>query len=106
MLLPVVLVKDEYKRYQNRKLTQNVIKTMMTLSEFHCTTWCSMTDGCLAVNVIRNHHVTCELTTGVSSEIEMQINASSRIFVLSKLEMLVTTKDDFHTIELINIWSI
>ena len=106
MLFPVVLVKDEYKRYQNRKLTQNVIKTMMTLSEFHCTTWCSMTDGCLAVNVIPNLHVTCELTTGVSSEIEMQINASQRIFVLSKLVMLVTTKDDFQTIELIKIWSI
>ena len=43
-----------------------------------------MTDGCLAVNVIGNHDITCELTTGLSNENEMQDDSSSRLFVSSK----------------------
>ena len=41
-------------------------------------------DGCLAVNVIGNHDITCELTTGLSNESEMQDDSSSSVFVLSK----------------------
>ena len=47
-------------------------------------TWCSMTDGCLAVNVIGNQDITCELTTGLSNDSEMQDDSSSQLFVSSK----------------------
>ena len=43
-----------------------------------------MTDGCLAVNVIGNHDIACELTTGLSNENEMQDDSSSHLFVSSK----------------------
>ena len=78
------VVRDEYKGYPNKRLTNNVIKTVMTSSAFQCTTWCSMTDGCLAVNVIGNHDITCELTTGLSDENEMQDYSSSQLLVSSK----------------------
>ena len=77
------LVKDKHKRYQNKRLT-NVIKSVVTSSRFKCLTLCSRTDGCLAVNVLGERDITCELTAGLSSEIEMQLNASSRFFVMSK----------------------
>ena len=47
-------------------------------------TICSMTDGCLAVNVIGNHEATCELTTGLSNENEMQDAPDSELFVLGE----------------------
>ena len=78
------MVRDEYKGYPSKRLTNNVIKTVVTSSAFHCTIWCSMTDGCLAVNVIGNHDITCELTTGLSNENEMQEESSSQLFVSSK----------------------
>ena len=81
------MVRDEYKSYPNKRLTNNVIKTVMTSSAFHCTTWCSMTDGCLAVNVIGNHDITCELTTGLSDETEMQDDSTSQLLVSSKNNM-------------------
>ena len=74
---------DKYSNYPNKKLT-NVIKTVMTSSIFHCVTWCSMTDGCLAVNVIGNHGIICELTSGLSIENEMEDDSSSELFVLGK----------------------
>ena len=40
-----------------------------------------MTDGCLAVNVIRNHDITCELTTGLSEVNEMQEDSLSELCV-------------------------
>ena len=43
-----------------------------------------MTDGCLAVNVIGNHDITCELTTGLSNENEMQDDSLAELFVSSK----------------------
>ena len=84
MVLLAVVVRDEYKGYPSKRLTNNIIKTVMTSSEFQCTTWCSMTDGCLAVNVIGNHDITCELTTGLTNENEMQDDSSSQLFVSSK----------------------
>ena len=78
------MVRDEYKSYPNKRLTNNVIKTVMTSSAFHCTTWCSMTDDCLAVNIIGNNDITCELTTGLSDETEMQDDSSSQLLVSSK----------------------
>ena len=84
LILVAVVVRDEYKGYPSKRLTNNVIKTVVTSSAFHCTTWCSMTDGCLAVNVIGNHDITCELTTGLSNENEMQEESSSQLFVSSK----------------------
>ena len=45
---------------------------------------CSMTDGCLAVNIIGNHDIICELTTGLSNETEMKDDHNSQLFVLSK----------------------
>ena len=44
-----------------------------------------MMDGCLAVNVIGNNGITCELTTGLSNETEMKDDHNSQLFVLSKL---------------------
>ena len=43
-----------------------------------------MTDGCLAVNVIGNHDITCELTTRLSNETEMEDDSTSDLFVLGK----------------------
>ena len=43
-----------------------------------------MTDGCLAVNVIGNHDITCELTTGLNNEIEMKDDSTSKLLVASK----------------------
>ena len=83
LALTIDLAKDKYKRYPNKSLT-NIIKTVRTLSRLRCMTLCSMTDGCLAVNVIGNHDITCELTSGLSKETEMQDDSSSGVFVLSK----------------------
>ena len=77
-------VPDEYKSIDDRRLT-NVFKTVITSSTFQCTTWCSMTDGCLAVKVIGNHDITCELTTGLSNETEMEDAYNSKLVVLGKL---------------------
>ena len=43
-----------------------------------------MTDGCLAVNVVGNQYITCELTTGLSNESEMESDHNSEILVLGK----------------------
>ena len=43
-----------------------------------------MTAGCLAVNVIRNHDITCELTTDLSYVNEMQEDSSSELCVLGR----------------------
>ena len=43
-----------------------------------------MTDGCLAVNVIGNDDIICELTTGLSKETEIEDNKNAELFVLSK----------------------
>ena len=78
------LINNEFSSILNKRLTNNVIKTVQTLSTSQCTTWCSMTDGCLAVNVIGNHDIICELTTGLSNEDEMQDDDSSQLLVLSR----------------------
>ena len=79
------LVRDEYRCYQNKRLA-NIMKTLTTKSTFHCTTWCSMTDGCLAVNIVGNHDIICELTTGLSNETEMRADSSSELFVLGMVK--------------------
>ena len=79
-------IRYEYRRYINKRL-QNVIKTVLTSSKLGCVRLCSQTDGCLAVNVIGNHNVTCELTTGLSNENEMKDVESSGQFVLSNLSV-------------------
>ena len=79
-----VLINDEYERFSSKRLRNSVIKTVMTSSVLHCTTWCSLMDGCLAVNVIGIHDITCELTTGLSNEMEMEDDSSSELFVSSK----------------------
>ena len=43
-----------------------------------------MTDGCLAVNVIGNRNITCELTTGLSNENEMEDDSSSKLLILGR----------------------
>ena len=85
-VLPLDQVKDKYECYQNKRLTNNVIKTVVTSSKFECGLRCSQTDGCLAVNVIDNHNITCGLTTGISNENEMEDDSSSSVLVLSKYE--------------------
>ena len=47
-----------------------------------------MTDGCLAVNVIGNHDITCELTTGLSNKSEMEDVYNSKLFVLGQFKRL------------------
>ena len=78
------VIRHEYKGYHNKRLSNDVIKIVQTISTFQCTTWCSMTDGCLAVNVIGNHDITCELTTGLSNKEEMQDDSSSHLLISSK----------------------
>ena len=82
-LVPDV-IDNKYKAFVNKRLTNNVIKTATIRSALHCTTWCSMTDGCLAVNIIGNHDIICELTTGLSNEGDMEDDSSSRVFVSGK----------------------
>ena len=77
------LVSDEYTGYSYKRLA-NVIKTVVALSKSDCMTLCSMTDDCLAVNVMGNHGITCELTSGLSNETEMEDDSSSEVFVLGK----------------------
>ena len=79
----IVLVSDKYVAHPNKRLT-NVIKTMVTSSKLACMTLCSKTEGCLAVNVIGNHDITCELATGLSKENEMEDDSASKLFVLGK----------------------
>ena len=76
-------VLGEFKSYPNKRLT-NIFRSVKVLSAVHCTTWCSMTDGCLAVNVIGNHNITCELTTGLSNENEMEDDSSSKLLILGR----------------------
>ena len=78
-----VLVSDKYVVHPNKRLT-NVIKTVVTSSKLACMTLCSKTEGCLAVNVIGNHGITCELTTGLSNQNEMEDDSASKLFVLGK----------------------
>ena len=83
-LFTLDLVKNKYKRYENKMLTNNVIKTVITSSRLRCMMLYSVTDGCLAVNVIGNHDITRELTTGLGNENKMEDYSSSSVFVLSK----------------------
>ena len=76
--------KPELFQTHPKKPLTNVIKTVMTSSRFHCVFWCSVTDGCLPVNVIRNHDVTCQLTTCLSEENEMHDDYFSNLFVPRK----------------------
>ena len=75
------LTDDIYNNYANRRL-EGVMKSLATSSPLKCTTLCSETDGCLAVNIIGNHDITCELTTGLSNENEFLVDPGSRVFVL------------------------
>ena len=77
------MVKYEYSIYPGKRLT-NVIKNVNTSSKLECGVQCSMTDGCLAVNVIGNHDITCELTTGLSNQNEMIDANNTEIFVSSR----------------------
>ena len=58
--------------------------SVQTLSRIQCVTLCSTTDGCYAVNVIRNSDVNCELTTGLSDQTEMVDNPTSNLYVAGK----------------------
>ena len=59
-----------------------------------------MTNGCLAVNVIGNHDITCELTTGLSRESELQDVYNSDLFVLGELKRLSTGEESMDKINL------
>ena len=83
-LFVLALFPAEYNTVTDKRLS-NVIKTVKTYSTFHCTTWCSMTEGCLAVNVIGNHDINCELTTGLSNEDQMEDADNSELLVLGKI---------------------
>ena len=84
---------EEYTGYPNKRVTSNVIKTVMTSSRVRCVMICSMTDGCLAVNIIGNHDITCELTTGLSNETEMEYAHNSQVLVLGKKFITFTVPD-------------
>ena len=58
--------------------------SVKTQSRIQCVTLCSTTDGCYAVNVIRNSDVNCELTTGSSSKTEMVDDPTSNLYVAGK----------------------
>ena len=80
------LIKDEYQSYRKKRLL-NVMKTVMTSSILECARLCSATEGCLAVNAIGSHDVTCEMARGLTSETEMQDDSTSDVIVLSKLNV-------------------
>ena len=79
-LLFTDLITNEYQRYTNKRLT-TVMYSVKTLSRIQCVTLCSNTDGCYAVNVIRNSDVNCELTTGLSNQTAMVDDATSNLYV-------------------------
>ena len=54
-----------------------------------------MTEGCLAVNTIGNHGITCELTTGLSNKDEMEDDPLAEIYVLGKLKTKISSSDSF-----------
>ena len=83
-------VTNKYKRHVNKRLI-NVVKTVMTSSRVGCMRQCSLTDGCLAVNIIGHHDITCELTTGLGNEAEMQDDSSSQLFILGKVKVLTNS---------------
>ena len=58
--------------------------SVKTLSHIHCTTLCSTTNGCYAVNVIRNSDVNCELTAGLNNETGMVDDPTSNLYVVGK----------------------
>ena len=79
--------------HPNKRLN-NVIKTVVTSSKLACMTRCSMTEGCLAVNVIGNHVITCELTAGLSNQNEMEDDSGSKLFVLGRNNTFTLTPLD------------
>ena len=78
------IVNEDYENYLGKRLT-NVVKTVMTSSRTRCATLCSRTDGCLAVNVIGTNDMTCELTTDLGNENEMEDDHNSELLVLGNL---------------------
>ena len=87
VFLQTDLINAEYEGYPNKRLMKNDIKTVATSSRFKCVTLCSITDGCLPVNVIGNQDITCELTTGLSEENEMEDADNSELLVLGKVNV-------------------
>ena len=77
-------VSNLYNSYPGKRLT-NVIKTVMTSSKQESGVRCSMTDGCLAVNIIGNYDIICELKSGFSNENEMKDDSTSELLVASKI---------------------
>ena len=77
------LIKDEYQHYTNKRLT-TVMYSVKTLSHIQCARLCSNTDGCYAVNVMRNSDVNCELTTGLSDQTEMVEEPTSNLYAAGK----------------------
>ena len=100
ILFPVDKISDKYVSIPNKRLT-DVIKTVRTSSAFHCITWCSLTDGCLAVNVIGNHD-TCELTTGLNDKTEMQDESASELLVLGMKYVFKNSKRLFSLITMLS----
>ena len=73
-----------------KKRLTNIMKTVVTSSKVRCMMQCSRTDGCLAVNIIGNHDITCQLTRGPSNETEMEDDSASKLFVLGKNNKLTS----------------
>ena len=96
------LTYKRYQRYPGKRLT-SVINTAAASSNLDCEMLCSTTEGCLAVNIISNHEITCELTTGLSNENEMEDDHNSQLFVLSKLiDMFLSKPSKVHFYQEIN----
>ena len=96
------LTYKRHQRYPDKRLT-NVIKIVMTSSKLGCVALCSTTEGCLAVNIIGIYEITCELTTGLSNENEMEDDHNSQLFVLSKLiDMFLSKPSKVHFYQEIN----
>ena len=76
----LILGCPEYRSYESKRLC-NVMKTVMVPSIAECSQLCYETDGCLAINVMQNSDVICELTTGMSNEDEMEENAAYLLLV-------------------------
>ena len=87
------------KDYRNKRLlatATTVLKTNTVTSEEQCVLSCYYeTTGCLAVNVITTGDViTCEMTTGLSNDSDIENDLSSTVYVTS---MFVFKKTESQT---------
>ena len=77
LLVPVT----KYRLFRQKRLDSVIRNVIGVSSRLKCTTLCSTTDGCHAVNIMSYYDNTCQLTTGLSNETEMIDNGNANLYV-------------------------